>query len=172
VGLAALMPWAQAQYDPAVEYAVKGKLLPKLASYIQWAPEALGDPAGPFVIGILGQDPWQGGLSQLVGDKVHGRRIEIRLVAAAKLNEAQNCHLLFITKSEKDRLPQILEALARAKVCTVAETERRTKTDAVITLYVEDSIKFSVNEEAEERAKLVVPSELKDVADKVYRKRK
>ena len=161
---------ARAQYDPAKEYDFKAAYLYKFALLTQWAPAAFADTNAPFVIGILGSDPWRGELAKKVRASVKERKLVVKVCASA--DEAKQCHLLFISKSEKDRLAQVLEQLKETNIFTVVESERTTETDAVINLYVDNSLKFTLNEDAEERDKLTKGSELKEAETKRFRKKK
>jgi hypothetical protein len=162
---------AQGQYDPAREYDFKAVYLYRFALLTTWAPEAFPDPQAPFVLGILGEDPWRGQLANKLRASVNQRKLEVRL-CGADLEQAKGCHLLFIAKSEKERLGPILDALKDTKVFTVVEGDRPLETDGVINLYVDSSLKFVLNEEAAERARLTIGSELKEAAAKRFRKKR
>ena len=64
-----------------VEYQVKAAFIYKFATYVRW-PAAPGvDMTTPFVIGILGKDPFGPALSAVIrGQSIQGRAILIRNV--------------------------------------------------------------------------------------------
>ncbi len=166
----------RAQYDPIVEYTYKAGFLYQFALQTTWAQESFADADASFVIGILGTDPWRGELGKKLrgaikpGGSVKERKLEVRKCNNSA--EAAQCHLVFISKSEKARLPQILDDLKNTKVFTVVEADKAAETDGVINLYLDNSIKFILNEEAAERASLKMASELKEAAARRYRKKK
>jgi hypothetical protein len=77
-------------------------------------------------------------------------------------------HILFISASEKKRLPQILAGLRGSSVLTIAEMDRFIEAGGVIQFTFENSrIRFAVNVDAADRARLKVSSKLLSVAQYV-----
>src|SRR5258708_974050 len=80
----------------APEYQIKAVFLYKFATYVRWPPSAGADAAAPFVIGVIGQDPFGPALNQVVqNQQVQGRAILVRRVG--RLEDAPRCNLLFIS---------------------------------------------------------------------------
>jgi len=46
------------------EYQVKAAFLYSFAKFVQWPDDAFGKPEGPFVVGVLGDDPFGAVLDQ------------------------------------------------------------------------------------------------------------
>jgi hypothetical protein len=160
--LAAALSLAQIRADPAApEYEVKAAFLYKFATYIRW-PETSSTPAtAPFAIGILGKDPFGAALGSVVdGQNVHGRAIVIRRLS--RTEEAAHCDVLFISASERERLPQILAAIGRAPVLTVGDMARFAEAGGMINLVTTEDhhIHFDINKGAIDRAGLKAPSQL------------
>ena len=75
------------------EYQVKAAF--KFATYVRWPAAAGVDVPTPFVIGVLGKDPFGSALSAVVrGQNVQGRVILIRNVD--RVEDALRCDLLFV----------------------------------------------------------------------------
>ena len=163
-----------AQGNRVSEYEQKAKYLYLFAWQTTWASEVFSGPNAPFVIGILGDDPWRGNLVQTLlaiskqAGLVKGRKLEVK--RCADTQEAAACQLVFISKSEKNRLSKILDELNDAKVFTVVEADKPVETTSVINLYVDENLKFILNEKAAERARLKMGSDLIEAAAKRYRK--
>jgi hypothetical protein len=105
----------------AREYDIKAALLFNFSQFVEWPADALPAAGRPFVIGILGADPFGKSLDDLVMDeRVHGHPIEIRRFRFVDDVDAQ---ILFISKSERPRLGEILAALKGKAVLTVGEEE-------------------------------------------------
>ena len=78
------------------EYAIKAVYLYNFAHYVQWPADA--DSQGPFVIGVLGRDPFGALLDEIASSKrLEGRAIAVKRFASAEQYEA--CHILFLTAS-------------------------------------------------------------------------
>ena len=94
-GLCVAPPCA-AEEITAPEYKVKAAFLYNFAKLVEWPSNAFASAQSPFVLGVLGTDPFGKSLDEVVaGKKVHGHpvvvtRFEHRL-------DATNCHLLFIS---------------------------------------------------------------------------
>jgi YfiR/HmsC-like len=159
--LVAALGFEQARGDSVTpEYQVKAAFLYKFATYIHW-PEATETTPAPFVVGILGKDPFGSSLGTVVrGQNVHGKAIVIRKLARAE--EALHCDVLFVSSSERERLPQILGALGSAPVLTVGDMDRFAERGGMINLITteDNHIRFDINKAAIDRAGLKAPSQL------------
>ena len=95
---------------PARESEVKATLLFNFCHFVEWPAGAFADSSAPFVIGILGRDPFGRFIDDLVkGEKSHGRSIEVRRFA--RLEEMTEVHLLYVSPSEQTRIRGIIAAL-------------------------------------------------------------
>ncbi len=150
----------RAQEAQRLEYQVKAAFLYNFAKFVDWPPTAFPAPETPITIGILGDDPFGGWLDAMVRDK----RIDRRRIVVKRLTrpaEATQCHLLFISNSEKTQLGLILAGLKRASVLTVTEVERGAAVAGIINFTtVGSKIRFEVNEPAATRAHLQISSKL------------
>jgi len=75
--------------------------------------------------------------------------------------DATNCHILFISNSEKGRLPQIIKQLSGSSVLTVGEMPGFTETGGMINFVLEGTkIRFQINNDAANSAGLKISSKL------------
>ena len=94
----------------------------KFALFVEWPNEAFANGNSDFCIGILGDDPFGGQLDRAVADKsVRGRKVQV--VRHDSVEKTRDCHVLFISQSEKERLPQLMKALKGSRVLTVSDIE-------------------------------------------------
>src|SRR5690348_5475689 len=100
------------------EYRLKAAVLYNLAKFVEWPVESFQAPASPFVICVLGVDPFGSVLDQSVAGRIVGGRI---VVARRVPDVDPACHILFIADSEVRRLPTIMDRLRGASVLTVGE---------------------------------------------------
>jgi hypothetical protein len=155
-----------AQETPS-DYRVKATYVLNFLRFIQWPDDAFSGPKAPVVIGIVGEDPFGNQLPQVIlGKTVQGRNLVIRRYKAGE--DLRGSHFLFISASEKKRLPQILAGLRGSSVLTIAEMDRFIEAGGVIQFTFENSrIRFAVNVDAADRARLKVSSKLLSVAQYV-----
>jgi hypothetical protein len=153
----------RAEDSKVSEYQLKAAFLFNFAKFVEWPPEAFTE-SSPFVIGILGENPFGADLERTLRDQtVNKHRLEIKELRSPL--EATNCHILFISTSEKMRLPKIFESLGEAKVLTVGETDRFTETGGMINFVLErNKIRFQINNEAAKSAGLKISSKLLSLA--------
>jgi hypothetical protein len=153
-----------AQAPPPSEYQLKAAFLFNFAKFIDWPPEAFADDKSPLIIGILGDNPFGNDLEPTVaGKKINDHPITIRMFRAAA--EATNCHILFISNSEKKRLPEIIQSLRGTSILSVGETERFIETGGMVNFVQEASkIRFQINDDAAKAARLKISSKLLSLA--------
>jgi hypothetical protein len=160
-GLLATCPReAVAQAPPSREYQVKAACLLNFVQFIQWPASAFPDPKTPISIGILGDDPFGNVLEQTFeGELIDGRPLGIR--RSKRSQDLRGCHLIFISKSEKDRLPGLLESLSGASTVTVSDIDDFAQRGGVISFYLEEKkVRFEINVGAARRKELKISSQL------------
>jgi len=162
LALGSLVITAPAQ--SAGEYQIKAAFLFNFAKFVEWPPGTFSDASAPLRICVLGQDPFGEDLRKITDQKtVNGRKLEVKHVI--DLPEARNCHILFISSSEKLSRKKILQGLQGASVLTVGDTEGFVGEGGMINFVLEnDRVKFEVSLVAAERAGLKISSRLLSVA--------
>jgi hypothetical protein len=158
--------YGRAQQSQPTEYQIKAAFLFNFAKFVEWPPKAFAEKTSPIVIGILGENPFQDDLARTIQDKtIEDRRLVIREFRSPA--QATNCHLLFISTSERRRLPEIFETLKGASVLTVGETDRFTETGGMINFFLEGTkIRFQINQDAATGAGLKISSKLMSLASR------
>jgi hypothetical protein len=147
--------------QPAAEYEVKAAFLYKFASFVTWPDDAAG---GPLCIGVAGQDPFGMALDDVVkGKSIGGRPFVVKRFKPGQ--ESPDCHIVFISASEKKRLPTIFEHLRAGTVLTVGDIVGFCESGGIVNFEVsEDRVRLQINLQAAERARLLVSSKLLSVA--------
>jgi hypothetical protein len=160
-------PYAWAQSGPPSEYEIKAAFLYNFAKFIEWPTDQFVAPGSPIVIGVVGQDPFDGVLDQTVKDKtINGRSLLIKRSNAVQ--DLKSCHILFVSPSEKKRLPQIMSGLAQASVLTVSETEQFLQEGGIINFVIENNrVRFDINKGMADRARIRISSKLLGLAKSV-----
>lgn len=159
-------PWARASARAPTEYEVKAAFLFNFAKFVSWPATAFPSPQAPLVIGVLGENPFGAELARLAADvRVQGRFLEVK--HAASVASLQGCHVIFISGSERERLPQIVGALtqARARSLTVGESDNFLRDGGMIRFVVEQNrVRFEISAEAAAAAGLGISSKLLSLA--------
>lgn len=150
------------------EYQVKAAFLYNFAKFVEWPRHSWSDAAEPLVIGVLGQDPFGDGLERIFkANAIAGRRVTVK--RSAIIEDLRGCNILFISASEKKRVPQILKSLDRPGVLTVGDARDFTRQGGVIGFTMEDDrVHFEINVDAAARTGLKLSSKLLNVATIVH----
>jgi hypothetical protein len=151
-----------ARAQVASEYDVKAAFLYNFTKFVEWPPSAF-DERNDFQLCVLGDDPFGKSLKVVEDERVAGRRIT--LLRTPKLAEAEGCHILFISRSEKSRIPHILQDLGASPVLTVADTDGFLDEGGIINFRLEGSkVRFEINQQAAERVGIKISSKLMRLA--------
>jgi hypothetical protein len=154
----------RAQESPPTEYQLKAAFLLNFAKFVEWPSAAFADSTSPIVLGILGENPFGDVLERTIRDKtINNRPLVVKGFRSSA--EATNCHILFISTSEKARLPEILAGLRGASMLTVGETDRFTESGGMINFVRQgNKIRFQINEVAAKGVGLKISSKLLSLA--------
>lgn len=151
---------ASAQSDQVGEYELKAAILYNLSRMVEWPPSAYADSQAPTVLCILGQDPFGNSLNTL-GQKqdTNGRPVSIRQLKNE--NGIRDCHVLYISSSERKTVAQILTRLKGSSVLTVGEMSQFAVHGGVIQFTLEEKqVHFEINLDAASRMELKISSRL------------
>ena len=151
---------ASAQRDQVGEYELKAAILLNLSRFVEWPPSAYPDSQAPTVLCILGQDPYGDSLKTL-GQKqdANGRPVSIRQLKSE--NGIRDCHVLYISTSERKTVAQILSRLKGSNVLTVGEMSQFAVQGGIIQFTLEDKqVRFEINLDAASRMALKISSRL------------
>ncbi len=153
--------------EPTREFQVKAAFLYNFAQFVEWPPDAFASADSPFVIGVLGMDPFGDFLDELVrGEKVNGRPLEVRRYRW--VGEVENCHVLFISGSEGRNVDQIAGALRGRSILSVCDWDGLEDHGAVIRFVMEHSrVRLRINLDAARAAGLTISSKLLRSAEAV-----
>ncbi len=156
---------ARAARLPASEYQVKAVFLFNFASFVDWPPEAFAEETSPIVIGVLGENVFGPFLADTIGaEQIHGRPLTLQTYS--RVDEIKSCHVLFISPSEADRLPSILDALKGRSILTVGDSENFASRGGMIRFVLEQNkIRLHINLAAAQDAKLTLSSKLLRLAE-------
>ena len=152
------------------EYNLKAAFLFHFSQFVDWPAKSFAGGQAPFVIGVLGHNPFGADLEQTIRGKIVGNRA-LTVKEFASLGEATNhCQILFISSSEQQRFPEIISALAGANILTVGEADNFGEAGGMIHFVLEGTkIRFRVNEAAASRAGLKISAKLLSLAQHTAR---
>lgn len=145
---------------PLAEYQVKAAYLFNFGQFVEWPDAAYASPTAPFVIGIIGDDPFGSVIDDIVrGESLAGHPLAVRRFKNP--DEISGCNILFIGRSEAPRIEQTLQALRGRHILTVTDVAGAESQAAIIVLKTENNrIRMRINAEEARANKLVISSKL------------
>jgi hypothetical protein len=151
------------------QYRVKAAFLYNFAKFVEWPPQSFQAPSVPFVIGVVGKNPFGNALVEAVAGKtLAGQPFQVREVTDPQ--QAADCQILFVSASERKHLKPLLDAIENCGVLTVGETENFAAEGGIINFKIEGgSIRFQINLAAARKQQLRISAKLLSLAEIVER---
>lgn len=150
---------------------VKAAYLYNFIKFVKWPEPKFSDPKAPYVICILGKDPFGALLDRTVNGKtVSGRPIVIRRVIAKSSDTLvrsnyEDCHVLFVSTSERQREEEIHALAMQLNILTVSDRYHFAPEGGMIGLFLKKGkINFEVNYDVIKKADLKMSSKLLKLA--------
>ena len=151
------------------EYQIKAVFLEQFTRFIEW-PKQSGTPDAiqPFTIAVIGQNPFDTLLEDIyIHRKIQDRAVNIQYFSSP--DEIKDCHILFISKTNKQQLSEILSYTQNKPILTIGDTEGFAQQGVLINFYLtEDNVKFEINEKGFHQSGLNVSYILLNLAKIVH----
>lgn len=166
--VACSMAWPPAANakETASEHDVKAAFLYNFTKFIEWPASAFHDDLSTVRLCVLGDDPLGKSLQEIAEEEVAGRKLTV--LRAASISDPSGCQILFVSRSERERLPRILRELRDTPVLTVGDTSDFLEQGGIVNFVLEGSrVRFEINQEVAERVGIRVSSKLLRLARRV-----
>jgi hypothetical protein len=160
IAIAALLFWAPpaCAADRSLEYAVKATFLYKFVPFVEWPPSAFDQPNAPFVLCIVGNDPFADSVEKTIASQRIGDH-PVVLRRLAVVDPKAGCHLLFAAGSPSQTVAQELDAVRGAPTLTV--TDSGDPTPGIVQFVVIDGrVNFDIDTAAAAANRLTISSKL------------
>jgi hypothetical protein len=146
------------------EYQVKAAFLYNFTQFTDWAASAFPATNSPIIIGITGEDPFGSTIDEAVrGEVVRGRTLIVKRLRADE--DLRSCHVVFISRSEKEKVPRILDQLKGSPTLTVSDLSGFAQQGGMINLLlVNKAVKLEINQAVAEAAGLQISAKLLKLA--------
>ena len=141
---------------------------------MDWPEEKAGDKN--IIIGIIGKDPFGKAFESVKNKQVKGKNIIVKNFkditeshkSGEKIKALRECHLLFVCRSQKQQVGEIIKLLKGCSVLTVADMPGFLESGGTINFLKEDEkIRFEINNTAAKQARLIIRSKLLRLAKRV-----
>lgn len=158
----------RAQAGTSVEYQIKAAFLFNFAKFVDWPPDAFPSDKSPITLCVFRHDPFGSSLDEII----QGKTINNRAILARRTNELADlkpCQLVFVDKEADKGLSDVLNSLKGTSALVVGESEGFAERGGGIQFFLEDNkLRFAINVDAIQRARLNVSSKLLALARIVH----
>jgi hypothetical protein len=150
------------------EEMVKAVFLERFTRFVTWPkPSGMEDGSQPFVLGVIGEDPFGGLLEEVYREGqvlIRGKKVDLRKLKLPQ--EAALCHMVFIGKTDRETLARLLAVLRAKPVLTVSDHESYGQLGVHINFFMEGDkrVRFEINERRARTSSLHISYQLLQVA--------
>ncbi len=149
-----------AQLRPSSEYELKAAFLFNFAKFVDWPPSTFAGPDAPFLVCVLGTDPFGGALDNALRGKVIAEH-SAGVARVKRVSDISGCQILFVAASESHLLPEVLAKIRGQYVLVIGETDDFASSGGAIQFTLEENrVRFFINPDAADRAGLRISSKL------------
>lgn len=150
------------------EYLIKAGFTYNFAKLMEWPSGAFAQADSPIVIGVLGTDPFNGTLDEVLkGKQANGRSFEVRHLKWGA--DLKGCNILFVSDSETPHLDELFHMVKALPILTIGQTSGFAQRGGIINFVVEDNrVRFEINVDAAKQANINISSRLLSLATIVH----
>jgi len=163
---------AQEAIDVRLEYNVKAVSLYAFGRYVNWPESAFPSTDSPFVIGMMGGNPFGDALDRIAKKKtLNGRAIKVRQIDQPA--ECAQCHILFVPHSvSQETEAKLFQQAAGKPVLLVGESPGFAERGGIINFYHSGSnVRFELNSDKSVESKLSLNAKLLSLGTKAATRR-
>jgi hypothetical protein len=146
------------------EYLIKAAYLYNFALFIEWPADAFATPDAPFVVGIVGPDPFGWAIDRTLQDK----RIDHRRVVVERLQSTQDirhCQMLFVSGSDGTLSAELAKRVGDLPILVVGDAPAQSAPGGAVAFTVNDNkVGFEIDLQAARRTRLKISSKMLSLA--------
>lgn len=152
--------------SPDREYQLKAAFLVNFARFIIWPDRAFPTKHSEFTFCLFGDNPFGSALDGIEKKKIGGR--ECRVEYMGSIDQIGQCHLLYVSGSERPNLDRLIPAFSRHAVVTVSDIPGfADKKGAIELVQKQDRLTFIINNSILKQQGISADSSLLDLAASV-----
>jgi YfiR/HmsC-like len=154
--------------DIRKEYNVKAVTLYAFGRYVTWPESSFETPDSPFVIGVVGENPFGDALDQIAAKKTVGKRpILVRMLTSP--SDYARCHILFVPGAvSHEAEAKLFQQVAGKPILLVGESNGFAERGGIINFYQSGAnIRFELNPDKASEAQLSFDAKLLSLGTKV-----
>ncbi|HEY4951659.1 MAG TPA: YfiR family protein [Candidatus Acidoferrales bacterium] len=157
-----------AHSEEGTEYQVQAAFLLNFAKFVEWPADAFPSKKAPLTLCVFRHDPFGSALDDIVRGKTMNDR-EVVARRTHELSDLKSCQLVFVSDQDGTHLPEILTTLNGSNVLVIGESDAFVERGGCVQfILVNSRVRFAINVDALQRARLTVSSKLLMLAKIVH----
>lgn len=157
---------ARSAIPPAApEYDVKAAFLFQFTRFVEWPADAFSTPDAPFLICVLGRNPFGSALKDLSqGESASNHALVVR--DHDRLDGLEECQIVFVGGTDDATVAQALAQLEGKRTLTVGDSADFARRGGVIGfVMVDGKLRLQVNRRSAEASQLRISAKLLRLAE-------
>lgn len=141
------------------EYLLKAGYIEKFTHFIEWPDTTnINDSTITFSIAVIGENKFGNAIENIFKNaKVKNKAVRITYISS--VDEVDNCMILIISESKKNKLDEILNYTKGKPILTIGETKGYGKKGVIINMFVDDNyIRYEINRTVLDKSGLKISS--------------
>lgn len=152
----------------APEYDLKAHMIRLFPENIEWPEDSdVRDKLKPFVIAVIGKNPFGSTLERIPQKTtIKNKKVKILYITKAEEIAESGCHLLFIAKTSKKKLSEIIAVTGDKPILTIADSKGYADMGVHINYLIkENKLRFEINPQAIKKSGFVANYHLLQLAE-------
>lgn len=141
------------------EYLLKAGYIEKFTHFIEWPNTTdINNPNVEFTIAVIGKNEFNNSLEKIFGEvKINKKKVRIKYISL--INEIENSLILFISKSERNNVDEILKFTSNKPILTIGDTKGYGEDGVIINMFIDkNKLRYEINRTAAEKSGLKISS--------------
>jgi hypothetical protein len=150
---AALTASGQQAFAQPSEAAIKAAFLSKFAAYVEWPPQAMPSAGEPFILCLVGGDPF----GKLIDEAARSQQVDRHAIIVKRLPHPEpgaGCNLAYVA------VGAMLDGMKGGPILTVTDARNSSQRGMIHFAVVEGRVRFHIDEAAAVRRGLAINSRL------------
>ena len=155
-----------AQTQSVNEYQIKAAYIFNFINFVTWPSDSFSKANSPFVIGILGDNPFDSSLKEIISEEFVNEH-PIIIQQYDNLEDIRTCHILFVNQTETKKLKTAdITSLRKRSILTVSDAANFNLKGGIVKFFNKNNkIYLQINNEAAKAADLVISSKLLNLSE-------
>ncbi|RJP64969.1 MAG: YfiR family protein [Ignavibacteriales bacterium] len=146
-------------FSQSRENLLKAAYIEKFSQFVEWpGTTGIDDPSIPFTIAVLGKNEYENALEKIFSKvRIKNKNVHIRYISST--SEIENPQILIVSRSEKNRIDEILKYTTGKPILTIGDTKGYAGKGIMINLFIDKNyLRYEINKATVNKSGLKISS--------------